>query len=49
MKCFECNGKCITKYHFDNQSNSAKVTAVNKVCQTCGWESYKTKLPEKLL
>ena len=48
MNCFECGSKCITKYHHRNKDMMDKVIAVNKVCLACGWESYPTKLPEKI-
>ena len=50
MKCFECGSKCVTKYHFGNKDKYGleRVVAVNKVCHNCGWESFKTKLPEKI-
>jgi C4-type Zn-finger protein len=51
MKCFECGQKCVTKYHFGAKDANGfeKVVAVNKICNSCGWESYKTILPEKIV
>lgn len=55
MKCFECGSKCITQYHCNDVVlgangwlNGMKVTHVNKACINCHWQSYKTKLPEKI-
>ena len=50
MKCFKCGFRCVTKYHFGDKDSQGfeKVTAVSKVCNMCGWESYPTKLPEKI-
>ena len=44
MNCFECGSKCVTKYHMKLD----RVVAVNKVCNACGWESFRTKVPEPL-
>jgi hypothetical protein len=46
MKCFNCNGPTHTKYYEDQY----RIHAVSKVCinPNCGWESFKTKIPEKL-
>lgn len=44
MKCFRCEMKCVTNYIMVGKS----ITAVNKVCPACNWESYPTKLPEKI-
>jgi len=55
MKCFECGNKCITLYwHNDRSLGSADfkagtpITHVNSACTSCNWQSYKTKLPEKI-
>lgn len=45
MKCFECNAQCHTQYIKDL---TGKIVAVNKVCSVCTWESFRTKLPEKI-
>jgi hypothetical protein len=58
MKCFECGSKCITQYfHHDHVIRfnpmlgdaGLKVTHVNKACMNCSWQSFKTKLPEKIV
>lgn len=61
MKCFNCGFRCITKYHEEERIDPnliclknpiglwKKVVAVSKVCNMCGWESYKTKLPDKIV
>jgi len=51
MKCFECNEICHTVYHtkrYNGDPNQEKIWAVSKQCPYCGWESYRTKLPEKI-
>lgn len=51
MKCFECGERCITAYWNGNVlaiDSRTMVTHVSKLCGNCGWESYKTKLPEKI-
>ena len=51
MKCFECGTMCITAYWNENVlaiDSRTKVTHVSKLCPNCNWESYKTKLPQKL-
>ena len=50
MNRFKCRTKCVTKYWFGDKDKHGleRVVAVNKVCHACGWESYKTKVPEKL-
>ena len=50
MNCFECGSKCVTKYHFGDKDKHGleRVIAVNKVCNACGWESFRTKVPEPL-
>ena len=50
MKCFECGALCVTKYHYGPSHGEVNppVKAVNKVCNICGWESYPTKVPEKI-
>ena len=51
MKCFECGQLCKTVYHTRTNFidiNQSKIWAVSKQCPNCGWESYKTKLPEKI-
>lgn len=49
MKCFNCGKKCVTKYHIKEPCGS--IVAVSKVCEKengCGWESYPTKIPDKI-
>lgn len=52
MKCFKCGALCITVYlDADNmplESRDGKIVAVAKLCTECNWQSYPTKLPEKL-
>ena len=48
MKCFKCGFRCVTRYIMDNHPMFPRVIAVSKVCNMCGWESYPTKLPEKI-
>ena len=55
MKCFECGSKCVTLYwHNDRVMNqhdfrdATPITHVNSACPTCPWQSYKTKLPDKI-
>lgn len=49
MKCFECGALCQTKYIYEaHRLGGAKIVAVCKVCPNCEWESYPTKLPEKI-
>ena len=52
MKCFECGSLCITAYWNENVlaiDSRTNVTHVSKLCTHCNWESYKTKLPEKIV
>lgn len=48
MKCFNCGAICVTNYYICPEQK--KITHVNKTCivDGCGWESYPTKLPEKI-
>lgn len=48
MKCFKCKAECVTNYYICPIEK--KITHVNKMCvvPNCGWESYPTKLPEKI-
>ena len=50
MKCFKCESKCITNYIFGKKDKDGleSIVAVNKKCMNCKWESYPTKLPEKI-
>lgn len=56
MKCFECGCRCVTIYwHNDRILGSydfkagTKITHVNSACTNCNWQSFKTKLPEKIV
>ncbi len=48
MKCFKCGKKCVTNYYICPIAK--KITQVNKMCtdDSCGWESYPTKLPDPI-
>lgn len=46
MKCFECGYLCNTIYH--QEPGQTRITAVSKLCANCGWESFRTKVPEPL-
>jgi len=52
MKCFECGNKCLTIYYHGDRlwesGSGEKITHVAKGCFSCGWESYRTKIPEKI-
>lgn len=52
MKCFKCGALCHTNYIYDYVKGKAgmQIVAVSKLCPSdeCGWESYPTKLPEKI-
>jgi len=52
MKCFKCGALCVTRYHYGPSHGelNSKVKAVSKVCpmDDCDWESYPTKVPEKI-
>ena len=60
MKCFKCGFLCITKYNTETRIDPnlicirnplgewEKLVSVSKLCNMCGWESYPTKLPEKI-
>ena len=49
MKCFECGSVCITQYwHNDKLTTTLRITHVNKACMNCDWQSFKTKIPEKI-
>jgi len=52
MKCFKCGALCVTVYYCGGfyWQPGDKITAVGKACpiHECGWESYPTKLPEKI-
>ncbi|MHA1883197.1 MAG: hypothetical protein ACTSUO_09145 [Candidatus Thorarchaeota archaeon] len=45
MKCFECGEKCLTNYIY---KLNGMVKAVSKLCPSCGWESYPTKIPDPI-
>ena len=50
MKCFECGTLCHTQYHYGPSHGeiNPRVKAVSKLCPHCGWESFRTKVPEPL-
>ena len=56
MRCFECRSKCVTIYwhhdrilgSFDFKANTP-ITHVNSACTACEWQSFKTKLPDKIV
>lgn len=54
MKCFECGSKCHTQYWYGDKlahncfDHTVRITHVNKACMNCNWQSFKTKVPEKL-
>jgi len=52
MKCYECGALCVTVYYCGGfyWQPGDKITAVGKACpiHECGWESYPTKVPEKI-
>ena len=50
MKCFVCGCNCVTQYHYgpSHGEDAPPIKAVNKICPSCGWESYPTKIPDKL-
>lgn len=50
MKCFECDSKCLTVYYCGgfHWTPGDKITHVGKACPNCGWESFRTKVPEPL-
>jgi hypothetical protein len=45
MKCFECGAKCLTNYW---RTPAGKIYQITKQCPVCNWESYPTKVPEKI-
>jgi hypothetical protein len=45
MKCFKCNGRCVTEYLEDE---NFKIYAVRKACVECDWTSHITMIPEKI-
>ena len=50
MKCFECGRNCITQYwNGDKLTTTMHITHVNKACINCNWQSFKTKIPDKLV
>ena len=60
MNCFECGFRCVTIYHTEERISHdlvclknplgiwEKVVAVSSKCNMCGWESFRTKVPEPL-
>ena len=51
MKCFECGSLCETVYHARTNMahvSLSRVTHVSKKCKKCGWQSFKTKVPESI-
>ena len=56
MKCFDCKSKCITLYWsggiiIDFKTfPSEDITHVNSACTAdgCGWQSFRTKIPESI-
>ena len=55
MNCFECGSKCYTVYWIGDKEahkfldTTQRITHVNKACMNCDWQSFKTKVPEKLV
>ena len=51
MKSFRCGAECKTAYWNHDKISwypEDKITHVNKICEACNWQSFKTKMPEKL-
>ena len=55
MKCFKCGSKCFTQYWIGDKLASSfihttrRITHVNKQCMNCDWQSFKTKVPQKIV